>query len=658
VSGWTLVIVRLDISGRERKFMLITDSIFDLGNDGIFTLSLDTFSHVYGPVLPEKFHYANWRNSTGEVIDRSEVVRQEVSEVVLQSAMSVLQTSFFRAAPTIVGQIQWTQGLIRGKNYLRPCAADYVGKGRLILLFRGGGLPAMLRLVDVIHGEILHELSYTESDLGAIAGESYFGRDCRIENSCENYFMFFVGGKRHLFSCEENRLFLIKSMGLDQFERCGMGAGYLLAGGSRNQRLELFKLDDFSVIEGYESPYAGWMFMYAGCNSTGIFVVSHGGGTVEILRLFEGVSKAYRPFPKLGKSAQLHVGLDGEGRFVLATDYADGCIIDLLKECVAYFDVPRRDDSDRNVFTGQADYFPAWIAGGNGLFTVHRGLLNSVPYDQLQWQPAVLAKVPGGRKATAAKFPARLLKKWRKPYIQLIPGLLEGEAGRSHLYGAVELPAGTAWPTHEMHPMLLLAQIDLAEMAEVGASSGFPMTGTLLVFTAVDEAGEVLEDDFVPAKITVLYLDGACKALAEGTAMPTRPPVFLHMEKGQHDLPAIDSLIVGLAEINDEAIEQYRHYLEHKLPVAPGPDFRLGGYPASVQNNDLEQQAQGVFETGENYAWSEDIESSMDWSLLMQFDTDDEFMWGTDTGRLYLMIRQQDLKKRDFSHVVALTAGS
>ena len=45
------------------------------------------------------------------------------------------------------------------------------------------------------------------------------------------------------------------------------------------------------------------------------------------------------------------------------------------------------------------------------------------------------------------------------------------------------------------------------------------------------------------------------------------------------------------------------------------------------------------------------------WRLLLQLDSDDVFMWGTDSGTLYFMIEEEALAAGDFSRVVALTQG-
>ena len=46
------------------------------------------------------------------------------------------------------------------------------------------------------------------------------------------------------------------------------------------------------------------------------------------------------------------------------------------------------------------------------------------------------------------------------------------------------------------------------------------------------------------------------------------------------------------------------------------------------------------------------------WRLLLQLNSDDTVMWGTDSGLLYVLIHEEDLAARDFSRTVFLTQGS
>ena len=96
------------------------------------------------------------------------------------------------------------------------------------------------------------------------------------------------------------------------------------------------------------------------------------------------------------------------------------------------------------------------------------------------------------------------------------------------------------------------------------------------------------------------------------------------------------------------AAEAYRQHLDQQVPEEAGAGHLLLGYPGVLQNNDLELDAASEHEMpGGPTAWR----------LLLQLDSDDTLMWGTDSGRLYLMVHEADLAAGDFSRVVALTQG-
>lgn len=111
------------------------------------------------------------------------------------------------------------------------------------------------------------------------------------------------------------------------------------------------------------------------------------------------------------------------------------------------------------------------------------------------------------------------------------------------------------------------------------------------------------------------------------------------------------------SNVSGKDLEAYLHWQQTTLTPPPQPDHRLSGYPQLLQASPLEAQAQGKHETGDPIAHSQDIAASLKWQLLLQLDSDDHYMWGTDSGMLYLMIHEDDLKAGDFSRVMAMTQG-
>jgi uncharacterized protein YwqG len=83
-----------------------------------------------------------------------------------------------------------------------------------------------------------------------------------------------------------------------------------------------------------------------------------------------------------------------------------------------------------------------------------------------------------------------------------------------------------------------------------------------------------------------------------------------------------------------------------------------GGFPETVQNNDLELTAElvshGIY-CGNPKGYREGKSRGLgagaaDWRLLLQLDSEEDagMMWG-DLGRLYFMIREEDLKTLSFN---------
>ena len=95
-------------------------------------------------------------------------------------------------------------------------------------------------------------------------------------------------------------------------------------------------------------------------------------------------------------------------------------------------------------------------------------------------------------------------------------------------------------------------------------------------------------------------------------------------------------------------------------PFRKQPMHQMFGNPRTEQSDDMELESElglrGIF-TLDPAGWGqldrkEVNEAARDWRLLLQIDTDDdlEMMWGDD-GLLYFWIREQDVRKGEFSQV-------
>ena len=200
--------------------------------------------------------------------------------------------------------------------------------------------------------------------------------------------------------------------------------------------------------------------------------------------------------------------------------------------------------------------------------------------------------------------------------------------------------------------MLLLCQIALSDF-EGQLGELFRDEGALLFFVAVDQDNELLiNDEFEPVATSVLWVHQL--ASSPNDAGSGLPAIAVRLSPNRSVLPQADAAIVYRENLDEETRERYRAYVEKQQPDGPTAGHRVGGYPCNVQQNDLEARAEMSIGNAEA---SEDSAAASRWRLLLQLDSDDFFMWGTDMGMLHFMIHEDDLVAWDFSHVVALSAG-
>ena len=199
--------------------------------------------------------------------------------------------------------------------------------------------------------------------------------------------------------------------------------------------------------------------------------------------------------------------------------------------------------------------------------------------------------------------------------------------------------------------MQLLCQIDLAAAAALGPLAPLPDHGFLWCFVAVDAEGEVLIDEqFNPVALQVLWRPSRVATPPEGAhaTADAWPAQVLQFASDSAEWPQPDAAIVDARRWKPKQMEAYRAFVDRLQPDGPTPGHRLGGYPTVVQHNDLEADAAASFPAAGLPAG---------WRLLLQLDSDDQVMWGTDTGRLFVLVPDADLLRRDFSRVVAITQG-
>jgi hypothetical protein len=166
-----------------------------------------------------------------------------------------------------------------------------------------------------------------------------------------------------------------------------------------------------------------------------------------------------------------------------------------------------------------------------------------------------------------------------------------------------------------------------------------PTAGWLQCFVGLDAEGEValVKGTFDPAAVLVRHErdpQAAPAALPDGHV----PARALRLAPDRADLPPPDHPRVGELVAPAERAA-YAAWYDHRGAVPLG--WRLGGHASAVQPQ-LPETLAGRDPPHE---------------LLLQFDSDDVFMWGTDTGLLYVLLPQGDAERGDFSRAVGVTAG-
>jgi uncharacterized protein YwqG len=196
--------------------------------------------------------------------------------------------------------------------------------------------------------------------------------------------------------------------------------------------------------------------------------------------------------------------------------------------------------------------------------------------------------------------------------------------------------------------MRLLCQVDLAEAAAVAPGLGLPDQGLLAFFAAENAQGELMDETFEPIGIRVIWLTDATTTTALPTGARCLEPRPLRLSRDRVEVPWGDSVAVQRRGLSSDELAEYQAFLEGRFPDGLPRGHRLGGYPTIVQQNDLEQQAAGDEGHGR---------PAEAWRLLLQLDSDDALMWGTDSGMLYVLIHQDDLARGDFSRIRAFCEG-
>jgi uncharacterized protein YwqG len=234
----------------------------------------------------------------------------------------------------------------------------------------------------------------------------------------------------------------------------------------------------------------------------------------------------------------------------------------------------------------------------------------------------------------------------------------------SKIGGFPDVVEGFVWPVWNDAPLAFIAQLDLATLPSLAASLALPKEGMLYFF--YDQ--EQFTFGFDPKDL------GSWRVIYSPLSYTEKTHITIDTPDGLDDFgiyveklvsprlissfPTLESLDIQYKDLPDGAFD-----VEHNLRsefIPEGPLHQIGGYPAPIQNDGMQLQAQlasnGLYcgdASGYKDPKARVLEAgAADWQLLLQVDTDSDLdmMWG-DAGCLYFWIRKQDLLLKDFSKV-------
>jgi uncharacterized protein YwqG len=262
-----------------------------------------------------------------------------------------------------------------------------------------------------------------------------------------------------------------------------------------------------------------------------------------------------------------------------------------------------------------------------------------------------------------------------RPSVRLTAEATAGEdslpVGSSKLGGRPDLPPGLAWPTRPPfpaevsrgdRPLAFVAQIALVDIAAVGGTDlELPTSGLLSFFYDGEELvyGSSPEDR---ERFRLMWFDdGALQRREPPQTLRDRFNAVRLSAQARDCIPSRDSFAVyelfhGLADagFNRDKFDDF--ISEDERGEYSNRGHALGGWPAVIQSQ-METECQfvtnGIFTGGPEGFRSERAAQlrpgAADWRLILQVDSDSRagWMWG-DVGRLYVWMREQDVRARRF----------
>jgi uncharacterized protein YwqG len=220
--------------------------------------------------------------------------------------------------------------------------------------------------------------------------------------------------------------------------------------------------------------------------------------------------------------------------------------------------------------------------------------------------------------------------------------------------------------------MVFVAQLNLAEVAQLLPTSPLPRRGLLSFFLGVDAENKMPLPSGEPEERdawSVLYQPDMAPLASVAYPGPTAdlwqcqfPACRLTLAQRGPALPAEDAAYVQALVLSPIEMERYLDLLEQVNPDRQ--TWRLGhqllGYPCDLQGNHMERLCARAFHGLDPYVvegmddpQTQRVEhEATAWTLLLQLNSDPhaELLWG-DAGVLYWFIRRQELHAGRFETI-------
>jgi uncharacterized protein YwqG len=292
-------------------------------------------------------------------------------------------------------------------------------------------------------------------------------------------------------------------------------------------------------------------------------------------------------------------------------------------------------------------------------------------------------------RAARLDAPADALRRFHSPAISIEPKALgsagwltwgkEGapEIGGSRLGGWPDLPEGTPWPTWRGRPMAFLAQIDLADVADVQPQARLPKEGLLSFFLGCGEETYEKHDD-PRTRYMANELVGTESDQADGwrviyTPHPERlrrtpwkdspipalyEPHAVRFAREGLSLPDEQTAIYDYLPLDHGQRDDYNELIEQLTPKVERASEQLMGYPSLIQFTPPELMCELAssgrdphsFPEHRSKEWESLARKASEWTLLLQLTSNRVFEWG-DGGHFYFYGDREAMARGDFSRI-------